>query len=128
MEGRLIAVNDVELKARNGTEEQLRWFYGELIGLRPVDVPDDGGSPALCFRSDRITLRIDFFESPEVESVDFRLHCAVPSLDTAAQELRERKYPFEESRGVSGTDRALTLLDPAGHRVEIRKLWPTAMV
>ena len=66
--------------------------------------------------SERWELRITMVDDPHIESVDSRLHFEVPSLEQVAEELDERKYDYEWTRGLRYTDRAVVLLDPVGHR------------
>ncbi len=131
--GRLIAVNDVEIEARSGIEEKLCWFYDVVAGLPLVGdrraVDDVSGScDELRFRSDRLELRIHIVENPAVVGVDRRVHVAVGALKEVCDLLDEDGYEYSACRGMRFTDRYLSLLDPAGNRVEFRRDWPMAMV
>lgn len=120
-----MAIDHVELQAPPGIESELRWFYADFAGLHPVDNPESTKPEGLTFRSDRIELRITILDHPAIESVDCRLTLAMPSLEEAAEMLEDKKYSFQWYRGLSFTDRALILHDPAGNRTMIRRLWPT---
>ncbi len=122
--GRLIAINDVELQSPVGVDSELAWYYGEFIGLRSLGGSAKIDGPAvLRFRSDRLELRISITKRPVIEPIGCRARFEVPSLDEAAQTLRERRYPFDWLHGLRASDRALLLLDPAGNRVMVRRLW-----
>ncbi|NOS99262.1 MAG: VOC family protein [Phycisphaerales bacterium] len=125
--GRLIAVDHVHIQAPPNVESQVEWFYGELIGLRPAPPTVDEGRRTLRFRSDQVDLCIAILAPPEIESVACRVHCEVASLDDVAAELTERGHEFESLRGLSWTDRHLSLLDPAGNRVHVRQKWRPTM-
>jgi len=129
--GRIIAVDHVELQAPLGAEPDLLWFYGELIGLKIArPEPSDSASSAkvLRFRSDRCELRISLVEQPKVEAIASRAFFEVPNFTKVMDILEERRYDYEYFRGLAFTERHLSLLDPAGNRVLIRRYWPTAFL
>lgn len=119
--GRIQAVDHVHLEAPVGSEPSLRWFYGELLDL--AEMPP--GEGVLRFRSERIELRIRLCSEPAIEAIDERVTVAVRSLRVVEDLLQERKTPYERFRGLDWTDRRLSLLDPAGNRVVIRRDWPS---
>lgn len=135
--GRLIGVSHVHLEAAPGIEPELHWFYGDLIGLRQVDAgpsPSGAGAAGLTeantirFRSDRIELRIKVTEDPDVEPIACRAYFEVPLLPEVTAVLDERKYEYELFQGLRYTERYLSLLDPAGNRVILRRHWPTSLL
>lgn len=117
---RIEAVDDIVLDAPPGCEEAMRWFYGELAGLEERGT-DGEGSGGLCFKSDRIRLRVRFVASPVIDPVPVRVVMVMPSLDDVVQGLEERKRSYDRISGLAGSDRRLQVLDPAGHRVEFRQ-------
>ncbi len=122
---RLIAIDHIELQAPPGIESELRWFYVDFAGLHPVDNPQSTKPEVMTFRSDRIDLRITILDHPAIESVDGRLTLLMPNLEEAAEMLKDKNYSFHWYRGLSFTDRALILHDPAGNRTTFRRLWST---
>jgi len=78
----------------------------------------------MCFRSDRIELRIRFTESPLIDPIQTRVTLLVPSLFEAKQLLEEQSIAYATISGFAYTDRRLAILDPAGHRVELKQSWP----
>ena len=129
--GRLVAINHVELRSPPGIETELHWFYGELIGLAPVpQLADGAGSvpPMLRFRSEQLELRVTMVDGTLVDPVPFRVVVEVPQLPLAAEMLQDRGYAFAWHRGMLGTDRSISVIDPGGHRVAIRRLWPWTLL
>lgn len=120
---RIQAVDHVNVESPRGLDDELRWFYGEIAELeeRPADATM---GPGICFRSERIELRIRFSPEPRIESVDCRVIVGVSSIDEAADRLSERKTPFQRLSGLAGSDRRIQVLDPAGNRVELRLAHP----
>lgn len=126
---RIHAIETIHLEAPPGAEEDLRWFYGEVGGLDPVAVADEGGdSSRMCFKSGRVELWIELTEQPQIESRGRRLTLKVPSLEDAATMLEERSVRYLRFTGVLFTDRRLATLDPAGNRVELKQEWPYAQL
>lgn len=80
------------------------------------------------FRSDRMELRIKVTEDPDIEPIACRAYFEVPFLNEVMEDLEERKYPHELFRGLRYTDRHVSLLDPAGNRVILRRYWPTPLL
>ena len=120
----IIAVDHVNIEARLGLEDELRWFYGEVAMLE--ERPDDAsGLDPLCFKSERIELRIQLLDTPHVDPVVCRVTIAVPSLDEAAELLADRRRHFEKLTGVLFSDRRLDTLDPAGNRVMLKQHYPS---
>lgn len=122
--GRLLAIDHVEIESRPGIEPDLRWFYAELAGLQESEPPVDR-SNVLRFKSDRLELRISLVDHPGIESTACRVAIEMPSLPAATEALDNRKHPYVWYQGFSYTDRYLSLLDPAGNRVEFRRRWPS---
>lgn len=128
--GWLIAVDHVELQAPPGRELQLHWFYGDVVGLRLIE--DSAKSEStypdrIRFRSDRLELRITIVENPIIESVACRAFFEVLSLAEVAEMLDGEGYEYDLFRGLRFTDRHLSLLDPGGNRIILRRHWPAAI-
>ncbi len=117
---RILAVDHVNIEASPGLEGALRWFYGEVALLDEVPWPIED-SAGLCFRSERIELRLHSVENPRIAAVATRVTIAVPSLSFAAEQLDERRVRYERLSGFGVTDRCLQTLDPAGNRAELRQ-------
>jgi extradiol dioxygenase family protein len=120
---RIEAVEQVQLEASVTRADELRWFYGELLGLTAVAGPTTDG---LRFRSDRLFLHIRLSHHPQLEPIAVRAVLLVPSLAAAAESLAQREIPFVRMSGLNATERRLSLLDPGGNRVELKQAWPVA--
>lgn len=120
---RILAVDHVHLEAPLGCEEELRWFYGELAGLDEQPPEGDDGT-LLRFRDAEWEVRITLTAEPKTEATAERVTLAVASLFEAKEMLIERKIRFEQISGTTWTDRRLSVLDPAGNRVGIKRYWP----
>jgi hypothetical protein len=122
---RLVAIDDIEIEGRAGLEKELRWFYGDVGQLEEVKHLRGNGSE-LRFRSAGIELRVRIREQPRTDPVRRRLTLLVPSIRTAALQLRERLAKYRLLSGWNFTDRRLATWDPAGNRVELKQEWPYA--
>ncbi|RME39215.1 MAG: hypothetical protein D6788_05915 [Planctomycetota bacterium] len=119
---RILAVEDIELKARAGLTDRFRWFYGEICRLEEVPGRADR-RVQVCFRSGPVELRILTAPDPRPDPIPCRATILVPSLVEAAAQLDEAKTPYEWIRGLSFTDRRLEVLDPGGYRIALRTWW-----
>ncbi len=122
LESRIVAVDHVNLEAPVATEEEMRWFYGEVALLDEVHASST--VDRLVFKSARIELRIRLRDHPKVEAIDCRVAILVPSLPGTVDLLDDRKVPYDSLSGLRWTDRRLSLLDPGGNRVEFHQYWP----
>jgi hypothetical protein len=125
--GRVEAVEHVHLQARPEVADQVIWFYGELCLLKwagaELDVKwQDGDS--LTFRADKLELRVELVKDPDVDPTYRRVTLLLPDLEEAKSMMADHRYPFVTVSGINYTDRRLTLLDPAGNRVELKQAWP----
>jgi hypothetical protein len=127
----IVAVDHVVLEGGPDAAADLVWLYQDVVGLRRLDeqtTPSaaDVVESWLCFRSGDLELRYRLRPRPSVESVACRLVVEVTSLPQAVEALEDRRMPFERLRGLNFTDRRVSLLDPAGNRIEIKQHWPGA--
>ena len=124
-DSRILAVDHVHLEVPPGLREKLIWFYGEVGGLELG--PRLGGDIfALRFRSGPLEIRLREVENPTVDGVDCRLTILVDSLTQTRERLAEAGVTWVDISLTLQTDRRLSLLDPAGHRVELKQHWPFA--
>jgi len=122
-ESRIQAIEHVNLEAPLGIDEAMRWFYGRIVGLVEIECAQDGGC-MLGFKSERIELRIRLAAEPLISSTPLRLTVKVLSLDEVAEGLDQRRRGYTFYRGLMYSDRRIETLDPAGHRVALKRHWP----
>lgn len=115
------ALERIVLEAPEGVDRELAWFYGDLVGLTPVSA--DVGAGVLEFRSARVELRIEIRSDPRIEPRRRRALISVGSLEWVIQELAERRVAYTRISGLDWADRRVSLLDPAGNRVELKQEW-----
>jgi hypothetical protein len=120
---RLEAIADVHLECPPGCRQQVRRFYGGLVGLS--EKRDEAETPQdLCFGSRLLRLRIrvvaDALASPNRRRALIR----VPSLDHVTQALASEGLTFELQHGLSFCGRWVHVLDPAGNLIELKEEWP----
>ena len=116
---RILAIQDVYLRARHESSTSLREFYEEVIGLYPVEPPHPD---ALSFRGvdaagPRLIVALTA-ESPP-PPVRRAVLVQVGSLHAFSEACRDRNLTYEVQQGWSFYDRRLFVEDPAGHRVEV---------
>jgi hypothetical protein len=126
-ESRIQAIDHIHLEAVRGIEERMRWFYRDVVGLSEVACDADDEF-ALRFKSERIEIRVRVAASPQIGSTAVRLAVGASSLEGIAERLDERKWGYVVLRGLMWTDRRIETLDPAGHRVALKRHWPTGPI
>ncbi len=112
------SINHVQLPYPVGAEEQIRNFYGNLVGLKEYRV----GYPAP--QSARLRFlagaqRLDFAPHEVEESVRPGTHLAfeVQDLPGLRNRFLKANVPLEESQALPGYLR-FYVLDPAGNQLE----------
>ncbi len=116
---RILAIQDVYLRASLEDSPTLREFYEELLGLHPVEPPHpdalsfrgvDAAGPRLI-----VALTAESPPPPVRRAVLVQVGC----LHAFSEACRDRKLAYEVQRGWSFYDRRLFVEDPAGYRVEV---------
>jgi hypothetical protein len=121
-ESRIVAVDHVELQAHPRRQQQLVWFYTEVVGLDEVtEAPSE--SRRLRFRSADLELRYDLVDEPVLDGTDHRVTLLVDSLYEVRQILDEARVGYQTISGLAHTDRIVSLLDPGGNRIALRQAW-----
>ncbi|MHC4608971.1 MAG: VOC family protein [Planctomycetota bacterium] len=114
------ALERILLEAPQGVEDQLVWFYRDLVELR---LSERSPGESLCFRSARVELRIALKAAPRLDPAHRRAVISVRSLAQTVETLTERRIAFSRLSGLTWTDRRLSLVDPGGNRVELKQEW-----
>jgi len=115
------AIERIVLEAPQDATEDLCWFYGDLVGLTLVSAAVYAGP--LLFRSAGVELRIEIKSAPRIEPTRRRALISVQSLTWVIERLEERRIAYTRVSGIDWTDRRVSLLDPAGNRVELKQEW-----
>ena len=119
-ESRIQAVDHVHIDAHVADSDRIRWFYAEVALLDEVE-PTDRPGDRLCFKSERIELRIGLKEDPRIDGVAVGVTIAVASLEQVEEMLRDNRMLVEKISGLNWTNVRLHTLDPSGNRVELIK-------
>lgn len=122
-ESRIIAVDHVNLEAPPGLRDQLTFTYVELGQLDPLPWTAQDDTAGLRFGSEGIELWIREREAPRIEAIKPRIRIAVDKLADVEAALEERHIEFDRVSGIGITDRRVSLLDPAGNRLEFKQAW-----
>jgi catechol 2,3-dioxygenase-like lactoylglutathione lyase family enzyme len=117
---RILAIDDVHLWSPPAAMEETQDFYVDLLGFDVL--PRDGSGQAVRFRGRPRSgpkLVISLGVAPESTPARRQVLIQVADLTGFAASLGERGVSYEEVQGWSFYDRRLTMLDPAGNRVEV---------
>ena len=120
---RLEALKDVNIVAAAGLEDELRFFYEEILGL-PEDPSADSGRDRLYFWGKDYRLVVETIEAPRRPDMRRRAVLAVMSLADVEELLQEHDVDYVKETGLWLSERRLHVTDPAGNRLEIRQTWP----
>lgn len=121
---RILAIDHVRMTARLTCGEALCHFYGELLGLEPVDTADDEkpSGEVICFRGTPrsgprliITLTTAVVEKPPRRRVVIQ----IPRLHACADALTQAGIGLEWISGWLPHDRRLQVTDPGGNLIEL---------
>jgi len=116
---RLIAIDDVRLAAPPDLATQVAEFYTTVIGLRIVAPRPE--EPTLIFRgysAVKPRLVVELTAEPQA-SLRGLVQVQVASLEPAQEKVVKRGLEAWSTQNLSFFDRRLTILDPAGNRVEL---------
>lgn len=111
---RLVAIEDVHVRAAAGLEVQLDEFYVELLRF------DREGADCGCiiYKAENFRLCFDVAEPP-IERADFRPVCVdLPSLAILELQLVEQEIEYQWQKGLSAGRHTLLFRDPAGNWVQ----------
>lgn len=116
---RILAIDDVRLQAPLSVAAKVAAFYGELIGLERVDDADPDRVVFRAYPRSGPRLIVELAEPPAPRAARREALIQVASLAALAEQLLDRRWPFEWSRGWFFFDRRLAVPDPAGNRIEL---------
>ncbi len=118
MAGPVPAIHHVQVAILSGGEESARRFYGDILGLREVEKPENlraRGGVWFDTGSLQLHLGVDPEFSPATKA-----HVAYEVADLAAvrERCRAAGHPVREDEPLPGYDR-FYVADPFGNRVEV---------
>lgn len=126
---RLVAVENVRLRAPRGAEEKLALFYVGLLQFeRVVDGEPAAAAAAaahageITFRADNFLLRFELVDPPLVHDTMRPQGIEVPDLAELEKKLVDAELEYTRQRGITPGRETLVLLDPAGNWVEISEI------
>jgi catechol 2,3-dioxygenase-like lactoylglutathione lyase family enzyme len=122
--GYWLGVHHIALTIPPGSEDQVRAFYGELLGMTEVDVPDPGAG-GCHFRSGDLEFVFDVEVGTRTPR---RAHpgALVADIDALAARLTEAGVSIEWDHKFPGF-RRFYAHDPLGNRLEFLQPEPVAV-
>ncbi len=119
---RILAIDDVHLISEPHLEDAVRDFYVDVLGLRPAGRGEGRLRLAGIPRSGpKVVVELTQEKSPSGRR---QILIQTAALTDLAEELLDRGLEPEWTQGFSFFDRRLTVLDPAGNRVELVEFHP----
>lgn len=115
---RLVAINDVHLTAKIGSEHELEAFYVKQLGFERVEDPD----ACLRFRSDNFDVVFTMGEPPITREAVRPLCIEVPSLPELEDRLLKANIEFLPQKTVQAGQESILILDPGGNWIEVRQI------
>jgi hypothetical protein len=113
---RLVAVDDVRLRAMGGIEKELDEFY---VGLWEFE-REAAGAGWVVYRAENFRLKFEIVAEFPVERDSLRPQgIEVMSLAEAEHKLVEAEIEYVRQRGLTPGQESLLVLDPAGNWIEL---------
>ncbi len=119
----ILCVREVRIETAAERMDAARWFYCDLLGLRPwppaLQLPG-----ALGLGNPQCGLLLQLRHDPTIDPVRRRLTVSVHSLTALQRKLDDAGQPHEMLHGLGLSDRCILLHDPNGHLIEVRESLP----
>lgn len=115
---RLVAINDVHLIAKTGSEHELEALYLDLLRFERVD--DSAGR--LRFRTDNFDVVFEMGEPPITRDAVRPLAIEVPSLPELEERLIAAGIEYLPQKTVQAGQESILILDPGGNWIEVRQI------
>lgn len=118
------SLHHVQVNVPAAKADEARRFYGELLGLEPMERPQslsDAGRSGTWFRCGEQEFHV--FENPEGGAAGGSQHPALitDGLGALREKLASNGYEIEEAIPIAGRARFFTR-DPGGNRIEFLAL------
>ncbi len=115
---RLIAVDDVQLLALEGSEAALDAFYVDI--LRFEKLGPESMEPQPAYQAENFILRFELGEPPVLERDGMRIQgIEVGSLADTELQLIDAEIEYQRQRSLQPGRESLLLRDPAGNWIEL---------
>lgn len=115
----IIGYNHAQVTAPPGSDEAIRHFYGQVLGLSEMPVPESMRAHRLIwFRVGNLELHVGQEEGVDRNKTKAHLAFEVDDIDQWRRRLAEQGIETFNQPLIPGYDR-LHLKDPFGNRVEI---------
>lgn len=118
MSGEVVGLHHVQLAAPPGSEDRLRWFYGEVLGLAEVTKPPAlAGRGGIWFRSPGVELHLGVEECLRPAR---KAHPGLLVRDLPGLARRLQSYGVKVTwDGAFPGHRRCYVADPHGNRLEL---------
>ncbi len=115
----IIGYNHAQVTAPRGSDEAIRQFYGQVLGLTEMPVPESMKTHNLIwFRVGNLELHVGQEDGVERHKTKGHLAYEVDDIDAWRGRLAKAGFETFDQPLISGYDR-IHLRDPFGNRVEI---------
>ena len=118
----IVGLHHVQVNVPSGRADEVRRFYGEVLGLEEMPRPDslsDAGRSGIWYRLGESEFHIFFNPDPALERETSSRHPALLVDDVPAlREQLEAAGRGRSGRGVLGRERFF-VRDPFGNRIEL---------
>lgn len=112
------AIDHVQLAAPKGSEEQARWFFGEVLGFEEIEKPAElkkrGGA---WFQYGNCQIHIGI-EEPFVPARKAHPAFEIENIEGLKEHLSSSGIEYIEDDKLPGTNR-IYVHDPFGNRIEL---------
>ena len=115
---RLVAINDVHLTAKTGSEHELESLYIGLLGFERADDPEG----LLRMRSDNFDVIFTMGEPPITRDAVRPLCIEVPSLPVLEEQLIAAGVEYLPQKTVQAGQESILVLDSGGNWIEVRQI------
>jgi predicted enzyme related to lactoylglutathione lyase len=114
----ILAYNHAQITAPPGSAERVRAFYGQLLGMTEMRVPDSlQGRGLIWFRVGDRELHVGVEDAVDRSKTNAHLAYEVDDLDQLRKQCASQGIDIFEQPKIVGFDR-FHIRDPFGNRVE----------
>lgn len=115
----ITAYHHTQITAPKGAETEVRRFYGEVMGLREIPVPDSlRGRNLIWFGVGDSSLHVGFEDGINRAATNAHLAYEVDNVEAHRRKLVAAGFELMEQPKLPGFDR-FHVRDPFGNRLEI---------